>query len=117
MISPATAAILVTPAKERKTKAEAVPKPTTPSLENRPWLEKASPSRGLPQSKDGSVAAKTESAMMNRTESPTMGIWIFFMLFTPDMLTRTIRERRNIAMAFDIVSVNSNPSGSWIAYM
>ncbi len=42
LISPATAAILVTPAKDRNTNAEALPRPTAPFQENKPSSEKAS---------------------------------------------------------------------------
>ena len=83
-----------------------------PFLEKRPSCENASASTGFPHSKDGSAAASAVRATMNRIDIPTTGIWIFFMLLTPIMLTITISESRKIAMTFDIVSVNSNPSGS-----
>ena len=74
LISPATAAILVTPAKDRNTKADAVPRLVMPFLEKRPSCENACASIGFPHSKDGSPAASTVSDKMNRTDIPTIGI-------------------------------------------
>ena len=112
LISPATAAIFVTPANERNTKAEAVPKLVTPSNDSKPLSENASPCTGLLQSKDWFIPARNAIKNTKRTEIVTIGNCIRFMLLTPMMLMTIIMDNRKIAISLDMFSVNSKPRGS-----